>query len=95
MKRFLMFLWGITFPVITLLAEREDHGRLYALDDEVSSSHSPAFYIISFIIGAICVFFLCVSTLKSKGHNTQDKGCIIIFLIGLLVIAALCLPNLL
>lgn len=70
---------------IQLLAAPEDHGRWYSVDDSGSSSHSPAFYVIIFIISAICVGFLIITTLNDDKHSKSDKGCITTFFLILLL----------
>jgi hypothetical protein len=72
-----------------VVAAPEDHGRWYSVDDSGSSSHSPAFYVFCFIIGAICAGFLIVTTLNDDKHSNSDKGCITIFLLALLAIGFL------
>lgn len=67
-----------------LIAAPEDHGRWYSLDDSESSSHSPAFYVIIFIISAICVGFLIITTLNDDKQSKSDKGCITTFFLILL-----------
>lgn len=76
-----------------LIAAPEDHGRWYSVDDSGSSSHSPAFYVFCFIISAICVGFLIVTTLNDDKHSNSDKGCITIFLIILLAIGFLAVTK--
>ena len=72
-----------------LIAAPEDHGRWYSVDDSGSSSHSPAFYVFCFIIAAIGAGFLIVTTLNDDKHSNSDKGCITVFLLGLLVLGFL------
>ena len=74
---------------LQLFAAPEDHGRWYSLDDSGSSSHSPAFYVFCFIIAAIGAGFLIVTTLNDDKHSNSDKGCITVFLLGLLVLGFL------
>ena len=93
MKRLLLCLWLMLLPAISLLAERGDYSGGY-FDDSVPS-HSRSFYIIWGIIGAICLISMTISVAKSKKHNATDKGCLIVFFIGLAIICALCLPRLL
>ena len=69
---------------LQLIAAPEDHGRWYSLDESSSSSHSPAFYIFCFIMGTIIGIFGIVMTLKDNRSNS-DKGCIIIFIIALII----------
>ena len=68
-----------------LIAGPEDHGRWYSVDDSGSSSHSPAYYVFCFIIGSIVGIIMIVMTLKDNKGSNSDKGCIITFVIGLLV----------
>lgn len=68
-----------------LIAAPEDHGRWYSVDDSGSSSHSPAFYVFCFIMGSIVGIIMIVMTLKDNKGSNSDKGCIITFVIGLLV----------
>jgi len=67
-----------------LLAAPEDHGRWYSVDDSGSSSHSPIFYAFVFVIAAIGVGFLIVTTLNDDKNSNSDKGCITTFLLILL-----------
>lgn len=76
-----------------LIAGPEDHGKWYSLDDSGNSSHSPAFYVIVFIISAICGVILIVTTLNDDKHSNSDKGCITVFLISLLVIGFFCVMK--
>jgi hypothetical protein len=79
----------ILFCSAQLIAAPEDHGRWYSVDDSGSSSHSPAFYVFCFIIGAICAGFLIVTTLNDDKHSNSDKGCITTFLLVLLFLGFL------
>jgi len=88
-KRYLLVITILLSHCVLLIAAPEDHGRWYSLDDSGSSSHSPAFYVFCFIIGAICAGFLIVTTLNDDKHSNSDKGCITVFLLGLLVLGFL------
>ena len=88
-KRYLLVITIMLSHCVLLLAAPEDHGRWYSVDDSGSSSHSPAFYVFCFIISAICVGFLIVTTLNDDKHSNSDKGCITVFLLGLLVLGFL------
>lgn len=66
------------------------YGRDYSLDDSVSS-HSSGFYIICFIIGIILAIALI--TMVQKEDN-KDKGCITVFIVGIVIIGFLCLTAL-
>ena len=78
---------------LQLLAAPEDHGRWYSLDDSGSSSHSAAFYVFCFIVGAICAGFLLITTLNDNKQSNSDKGCITFFLLGLLAICFFCVMK--
>ena len=88
-KRCIAILTASLFYSFQLIAAPEDHGRWYSLDDSGSSSHSPAFYVFCFIIGAICAGFLIVTTLNDDKHSNSDKGCITTFLVVLLALGFL------
>jgi hypothetical protein len=88
-KRQLLITTIMLFNSVMLIAAPEDHGRWYSLDDSGSSSHSPAFYVFCFIIGAICAGFLIVTTLNDDKHSNSDKGCITTFLVVLLALGFL------
>lgn len=88
-KRYLLVITILLSHCVLLIAAPEDHGRWYSVDDSGSSSHSPAFYVFCFIISAICVGFLIVTTLNDDKHSNSDKGCITVFLLGLLVLGFL------
>lgn len=85
----LSLITALFFYCFQLIAAPEDHGRWYSLDDSGSSSHSPAFYVFCFIIGAICAGFLIVTTLNDDKHSNSDKGCITTFLVVLLALGFL------
>lgn len=89
--KFALMLSITLFHFLPIIAAPGDHGRWYSLDDDMSSSHSRAFYVIVFIISVICAVFLIVTTLNDKQHSTQDKGCIVAFLIGLIILGVLCI----
>lgn len=80
---------------IQMLAGPSDHGRWYSLDDSPSASHSPTFYVLCFILAAICAIFLIIATLNDKNQNSSDKGCIVTFFIGLLILGFFALMSLL
>ena len=84
-KKCLVVTTSLLLYNLQLLAAPEDHGRWYSVDDSGSSSHSPAFYVFSFIIGSIAGIIMIVMTLKDNKGSNSDKGCIITFIIGLLV----------
>ena len=88
-KRYLLVITILLSHCVLLIAAPEDHGRWYSLDDSGSSSHSPAFYVFCFIIAAIGAGFLIVTTLNDDKHSNSDKGCITVFLLGLLVLGFL------
>ena len=88
-KKCLIVTTALLLYNLQLLAAPEDHGKWYSLDDSGSSSHSPAFYVFCFIIAAICAGFLIVTTLNDDKHSNSDKGCITVFLLGLLVLGFL------
>ena len=92
-KRYLLVITIMLSHCVLLLAAPEDHGRWYSVDDSGSSSHSPAFYVFCFIISAICVGFLIVTTLNDDKHSNSDKGCITTFLIILLAIGFLAVTK--
>ncbi len=79
---------------IQLMAAPSDHGRWYSDDDSGPSSHSPGFYIFTFIIAAIIIFFIIASTIKDDKTSSKDKGCTIVFFLILLVIGFLCVASL-
>lgn len=85
----LSLITALIFYSLQIVAAPEDHGRWYSLDDSGSSSHSPAFYVFCFIIAAIGAGFLIVTTLNDDKHSNSDKGCITVFLLGLLVLGFL------
>jgi len=85
----LSLITALFFYCFQLIAAPEDHGRWYSVDDSGSSSHSPAFYVFCFIIAAIGAGFLIVTTLDDDKHSNSDKGCITVFLLGLLVLGFL------
>ena len=89
LKRSISIMIASLFYSLQLIAAPEDHGRWYSLDDSGTSSHSPAFYVFCFIIGAICAGFLIVTTLNDDKHSNSDKGCITVFFLGLLVLGFL------
>ncbi len=76
---------ALLFYSLQIVAAPEDHGRWYSVDDSGSSSHSPAYYISCFIIGSIAGIIMIAMTLKDNKGSNSDKGCIITFIIGLLV----------
>lgn len=80
---------------IQMLAGPSEHGRWYSLDDSPSASHSPTFYVLCFILAAICAIFLIIATLNDKNQNSSDKGCIVTFFIGLLILGFFALMSLL
>jgi len=82
-KRYLLVITIMLSHNVLLITAPEDHGRWYSIDDSGSSSHSPAFYVFCFIIGAICAGFLIVTTLNDDKHSNSDKGCITTFLVVL------------
>ena len=84
-KRYLLVITIMLSHCVLLLAAPEDHGRWYSVDDSGSSSHSPAFYVFCFIMGSIVGIIMIVMTLKDNKGSNSDKGCIITFVIGLLV----------
>ena len=84
-KRQLLITTIMLFHSVMLIAAPEDHGRWYSVDDSGSSSHSPAYYVFCFIIGSIVGIIMIVMTLKDNKGSNSDKGCIITFVIGLLV----------
>ena len=88
-KKCLVVTMALLLYNLQLLAAPEDHGRWYSLDDSGSSSHSPAFYVFLFVIGAICAGFLIITTLNDDKHSNSDKGCITVFLLGLLALGFL------
>ena len=88
-KRYLLVITIMLSHCVLLIAAPEDHGRWYSLDDSSSSSHSPAFYVFCFIIAAVCTGFLIVTTLTDDKHSNSDKGCITVFLLGLLALGFL------
>lgn len=81
----LSLITALFFYCFQLIAAPEDHGRWYSVDDSGSSSHSPAFYVFCFIMGSIVGIIMIVMTLKDNKGSNSDKGCIITFVIGLLV----------
>lgn len=83
--RHMALITGLLFYSLQLVAAPEDHGRWYSVNDSGSSSHSPAFYVFCFIIGSIVGIIMIVMTLKDNEGSNSDKGCIITFIIGLLV----------
>ena len=88
-KRCLILLSASLLYSMQVVAAPEDHGRWYSIDDSGSSSHSPAFYVFCFIIAAVCTGFLIVTTLTDDKHSNSDKGCITVFLLGLLALGFL------
>lgn len=84
-KRCLILLSASLLYSMQVVAAPEDHGRWYSIDDSGSSSHSPAFYVFCFIIGSIAGIIMIAMTLKDNKGSNSDKGCIITFIIGLLV----------
>ena len=89
LKQYLSLITVLSFYSYQLIAAPEDHGRWYSIDDSGSSSHSPAFYVFCFIIAAVCTGFLIVTTLTDDKHSNSDKGCITVFLLGLLALGFL------
>lgn len=92
-RRFLALITAMLVFSLQLVAAPEDHGRWYSVDDSGSSSHSAAFYVFCFIIGAICAGFLLITTLNDNKHSNSDKGCITVFLLGLLAIGFFCVMK--
>ena len=83
--KYLSLINALFFYSLQLVAAPEDHGRWYSVDDSDSSSHSPAFYVFCFIIGSIAGIIMITMTLKDNKGSNSDKGCIITFIIGILV----------
>ena len=71
----------------------EYDGRWYSVEDHHSSSSSGFGSVIMFVIGAICAFFLIGSIIKDKDRANDEKGCLTIFFVAILIIAFLCLLN--
>lgn len=92
-KRSLLLIAASLLYSLQLVAAPEDHGRWYSVDDSGSSSHSPAFFVFCFIIAAICAGFLIVTTLNDNKQSKSDKGCITIFLGGLLAVGFIALMK--
>ena len=63
----------------------EYDGRWYSLEEH--SSSPGGFGVIGFIIGLACIIFLVVDVLKDNNRENSDKGCLLSFFIGILILA--------
>ena len=90
-KRLYALCLFISMGISNVFAEYD--GRWYSVEDHQSSSSSGFGSVIMFVIGAICAFFLIGSIIKDKDRANDEKGCLTIFFVAILIIAFLCLLS--
>ena len=91
MKKLALCLWVYLLSTRNLFAtDGYGRGRDYSLDESVST-HSDGYSIFLLILGIVAGVILIMLT---QNDDNKDKGCITIFIVGLIVISFLCLTTL-
>lgn len=77
--------YWLTFSLLSVIMQSfAQEGRWYSLDESTPSSPSGFGAIICVVIGLICGFFLIASVL-SDDSNKDGKGCLVGFILIIIV----------
>jgi len=90
-KRLFALCLFISMGVFNVFAEYD--GRWYSVEDHHTSAPTGFWAVVLFIIAVICAICLIGSIITDKDREKDEKGCLTIFFVVIIIVGFLCLLS--